>query len=133
MRLTPVRDPDRNRLREVFADKATYELRTVLTADKLFVERGPVYPVTVTITYGLAAGFPVVTLIRGVVGGGYDDDGKDVNFGFAEITFAASCLTGILSAQLPSAGSRGTVVMRPIGHSHRIAVRDGFDSAAILL
>ncbi|MEA2721351.1 MAG: hypothetical protein QOJ39_3215 [Candidatus Eremiobacteraeota bacterium] len=90
MRLTPVRDPDRNRLREVFADKATYELRTVLTVDKPFIDRGPVYPVTLTITYGLAAGVPVVTLIRRVVGGGYNDDGKDVNFGFAEIAFPAT-------------------------------------------
>jgi hypothetical protein len=90
VRLTPVRDPDRNRLREVFADKASYELRKVVTVDTLFVDGGPTYPVTLTITYGVVQSVPVVTEIQGLVGGGYNEDGKEVDFAFSDIAFPAA-------------------------------------------
>jgi hypothetical protein len=87
LHIFPVRDVDRNRLRDVFCDKKTYELRKLIATDKLFVEKGPVYPVTFTITMGVVQGVPVVTDIHGVVGGGYADDGKDVDFKFTDIAF----------------------------------------------
>ena len=90
VRLTGIRDPDHNRLREVFADKATYELRKVVAVDKLFVYRGPTYPVTLTITYGVVQSIPVVTEIQGLVGGGYNEDGKEVDFAFSDIAFPAA-------------------------------------------
>jgi hypothetical protein len=87
LRITPIRDVERNRLREIFADRKTLELRKLIATDKLFVERGPVYPVTFTITMGVVQGVPVVTDLHGVVGGGYNDDGKEVDFKFTDIAF----------------------------------------------
>lgn len=87
--LTPLRDPDRNRLREIYADKTTYELVKIIATDKLFVgsSRGPVYPVTFTYTMSNVRGTPVVTDLHGVVGGGYSGDGVDVDYHFKDIAF----------------------------------------------
>jgi hypothetical protein len=90
LRVSPVRDPDRHRLRELYADAATYELRGLVAADKLYVYRGPTYPVTFTITMGAVQGMPVVTRLHGVVGGGYNDDGKEVDYAFTDIAFPPS-------------------------------------------
>ncbi len=87
LHIYPIRDIERNRLREVFCDRKTYELRKLIATDKLFLDKGPVYPVTFTITMGVVQGVPVVTDIHGVVGGGYNDDGKDVDYQFRDITF----------------------------------------------
>ena len=89
--LTPVRDPDRNRLREIYADKTTYELVKLIATDKLFTgDRGPVYPVTFTYTMSNIRGTPVVTDLHGIVGGGYTGDGVDVDFHFKDIAFPRS-------------------------------------------
>ncbi len=90
LHIFPIRDVDRNRLREVYADKKTYELHKLVATDKLFVAGGPVYPVTFTITMGMVQGVPVVTDLHGIVGGGYNDDGKEVDFKFNDITFPKS-------------------------------------------
>ncbi|HEY0614811.1 MAG TPA: hypothetical protein VGC96_09235 [Candidatus Elarobacter sp.] len=87
LHIFPIRDVERNRLRELFVDKRTLELRKLIATDKLFVTGGPVYPVTFTITMGIVQGVPVVIDIHGVVGGGYNDDGKDVDFKFTDIAF----------------------------------------------
>ena len=89
LHVTPVRDVDRNRLREIFVDRKTLELHKLIATDKLFVtgRSQMVYPVTFTITMGNVQGYPVVTSLHGVVGGGYNDDGKDVDFLFTEIKF----------------------------------------------
>ncbi len=85
--LEPKRDPNRNRLRQLWVDKTTYELKRVVATDKLFIQGGPVYPVLFTITVGSLDGYPVVTHIHGVVGGGYDGNGATVNYDFKDITF----------------------------------------------
>ena len=89
--ITPIRDVERNRLREIYVDKKTLELHKLVATDKLFIDerggRGPVYPVTFTITMGMVQGTPVVTDLHGVVGGGYNDDGKDVDYQFRDIAF----------------------------------------------
>lgn len=90
LHITPIRDVERNRLREVFADKKTLELRKLIATDKLFIIGGPVYPATFTITMGVVQGVPVVTDIHGVIGGGYNDDGKEVDFKFTDIAFPKS-------------------------------------------
>jgi hypothetical protein len=87
LRIAPVRDPARFRLRELFADARTYELRKIVAMDRLFVDRGPTYPVTMTITMGSAQGVPVVNGIYGVVGGGYNDDGREMDYAFSSVTF----------------------------------------------
>jgi hypothetical protein len=95
--LAPISDPERNRLREIYADKATYELKKLVSADRLFVSGGykDDYADEFTITMGMVDGVPVVTRIHGVAGadaGGleYQDDGKVVDFFFRDIKFPVS-------------------------------------------
>jgi len=84
----PTRDPDRNRLREIWADKQTLELRKLVATDKLFLlGTSDVYGVTFTITMGNKDGIPVVTAIHGIVGDGYQGDGSVVDYTFSDITF----------------------------------------------
>jgi hypothetical protein len=92
LQIYPIRDVERNRLRDVYVDAKTLELRKLIATDKLFVNNGKngVYPVTFTITMGNVQGFPVVTNLHGVVGGGYTDDGQEVDFQFNEIKFPAT-------------------------------------------
>jgi hypothetical protein len=93
LKIMPIRDIERNRLRDLYVDKNTYEVHKLIATDKLFTGANggpPVYPVVFTITMGNVQGYPVVTDIHGVVGGGYDDDGKDVDFKFRDIAFPAS-------------------------------------------
>jgi hypothetical protein len=92
-----ISDPDRNRLREIYADRTTYELRKLVAADKLFVSGSykDVFADEFTITMGLVDGIPVVTRIHGVAGYDangqeYQDDGKEVDFTFTAITFPAT-------------------------------------------
>ncbi len=88
----PIRDVERNRLREIYADAKTLELHKLVATDKLFVNNGKdgVFPVVFTITMGTVQGYPVVTSFHGVVGGGYNGDGQEVDYRFADITFPAS-------------------------------------------
>ncbi len=88
----PIRDVARNRLREIYADAKTLELRRLIATDTYFVDggKGGTYPVTYTFTMGNVQGFPVVTSLHGVVGGGYDGEGKEVDFRFGEIAFPAT-------------------------------------------
>jgi hypothetical protein len=86
----PIRDIERNRLREIFVDHKTFELHRLIGTDKLFIVGGgptKVYPATDTITMGTVAGYPVVTHVHAVIGGGYDDDGKEIDITFTEIKF----------------------------------------------
>ena len=88
----PLRDVERNRLRDIYVDRRTLELHRLVATDKLF-ELGPggkVYPVTFTITMGSVDGYPVVTRLHGEVGGGYNDDGQLVDFIFSDIKFPAT-------------------------------------------
>jgi hypothetical protein len=90
LRIYPIRDVERNRLREVYADAKTLELRRLIATDKLFVGdngKDGIFPLTYTITMGNVQGFPVVTGIHGVVGGGYNGDGQQVDFQFTDIAF----------------------------------------------
>ncbi len=93
----PISDQERNRLRDIYADKTTYELTKLVATDKLFVSGSysDVYGTTFTITMGMVDGIPVVTAIHGIVGRDdrgvdYNDDGKDVDFTFTNIAFPAT-------------------------------------------
>jgi len=92
LQIYPIRDVERNRLRDVYVDAKTLELRRLIATDKLFVNDGKdgVFPVTFTIIIGYVGGFPVVTNLHGVVGGGYTGDGQEVDYRFSDITFPAA-------------------------------------------
>lgn len=85
--VSPKRDPDRNRLRELWVDAQTLDIQKLQATDKLFIQGGPVYPVLFTLYFEMLDGIPVIRKIHGVVGGGYDDDGQTVDYEFNDIVF----------------------------------------------
>ncbi len=88
--LTPRRDPERNRLRELWVDPKTFELEKVLCTDRLAVDDGrhvTLYPTLFTVTMGRLDGIPIVTHIHGVVEGGYTGDDQIVEYSFEDISF----------------------------------------------
>ncbi len=94
--LLPRRDPDRNRLRELFVDRKTLELKEVVATDKLYEEDSGhhVYPMLFTVTLDWMNNMPVVTHIHGTPTYQADSDylGRDatVDYDFNDITFPAS-------------------------------------------
>jgi hypothetical protein len=89
--LRPIRDPERNRLREVYADKNTLELARLVAHDRLFDENvNKIYNVIFDEKLSMLQGVPVVTSIHGIVGDGYDGDGKIVDFTYTNIAFPAT-------------------------------------------
>jgi hypothetical protein len=88
--IVPTRDVLRNRLRELWVDAKTYELQKVVATDRLFVQNGPIYGVTFTITLKMLQGFPIVTDIHGVIGDNYHGDGETVDFQFRDVAFPAT-------------------------------------------
>ncbi|MGC9991726.1 MAG: hypothetical protein ABSD52_04900 [Candidatus Cybelea sp.] len=91
------RDPDRNRLRELYVDAKTLELQEVIATDKLYDEGDggkKVYPMLFTVTLGWMHNMPIVTHIHGTPTYQQDADylGIDatVDYDFTEITFPDS-------------------------------------------
>ena len=92
LRLRPVRDPERNRLRDVYADKETLEVTRLIAHDRLFVQRDKIYDTSFDIRMGTLEGHPIVTSIHGEVGKAADGseyigDGKSVDYTFTKIAF----------------------------------------------
>lgn len=91
--LTPRRDPERNRLRELWVDPHTFEIERVLCTDRLAVDDGhrvEIFPVLFTVTVSHMDGIPIVTHIHGVVGGGYNGDDQIVEYSYENIAFPQS-------------------------------------------
>jgi hypothetical protein len=95
--LMPRRDPDRNRLRELYVDRKTLELKEVVATDKLYEDDGGthhVYPMLFTVTLGWMNNMPIVTHIHGEPTYQTDAEylGRDatVDYDFNDITFPAS-------------------------------------------
>ena len=65
--LKPMYDPQRNRLREIFAEASSYRLRQVVGTDRLYLLGGPVFDQLDTMTMGNVDGVPVITAIHAVV------------------------------------------------------------------
>lgn len=87
LKLQPRRQPDRDRLRELWVDAKTLDLRKLVATDKLFVQGGPVYPVLFTVSFKIFDTIPVITHIHGVVYGGYGGDGQTVDYDFTNLSF----------------------------------------------
>jgi hypothetical protein len=90
--LLPRRDPDRNRLRELYVDAKTLELQEVVATDKLYEEDSHhVYPMLFTVTLGWMNNMPLVTHIHGTPTYEQDQEylGRDatVDYDFNDITF----------------------------------------------
>jgi hypothetical protein len=91
LKVLPTRDPDRNRLRELWVDKDTLELHKLIATDKLFIlPSKDVYGVLFTVTLKMIDGYPCVTSIHGVVGDNYSGDGQVVDYVFSDISFPAT-------------------------------------------
>ncbi|HEY1655563.1 MAG TPA: hypothetical protein VGF86_10640 [Candidatus Tumulicola sp.] len=93
--LVPRRDPDRNRLRDLYVDAKTLELQEVVATDKLYEEDSRhVYPMLFTVTLGWLHDMPIVTHIHGTPTLEADSEylGRDatVDYDFTDITFPAT-------------------------------------------
>jgi len=88
--LVPRRDPARNRLREIWVDAKTLDIRKLVATDTLFIQGGPEYPVLFTMEFTMYEGIPVITHIHGVVYGGYNGDGQTVDYDYTDLIFPAS-------------------------------------------
>jgi hypothetical protein len=64
LRLEPFRDPDRNRLTDLFVDRTTSELHRAVAHDHLYAE-GRVTPERFEIVFGIYEDVPVITAIHG--------------------------------------------------------------------
>jgi hypothetical protein len=90
------RDPDRNRLRELYVDAKTLELQEVIATDKLYDEDSDhkVYPMLFTVTLVWMHNMPMITHIHGTPTYQTDSDylGRDatVDYDFTDITFPDS-------------------------------------------
>lgn len=90
LKLSPRRDPKRNRIRELWVDANTLELKKMVVTDTLYIQGGPEYPCLFTLEFSTLATIPVITHIHGVVYGGYDGDGQTVDYDFNDLVFPAS-------------------------------------------
>lgn len=97
--LQPRRDPERNVLRQVWADKQSYEVRKIIAHDRLFTDDQGIFPVTFTYTLGRLDGQIVITHLHGIVEPRvehdgtqtqYGGDGRIVDFDFNDIAFPAT-------------------------------------------
>lgn len=88
--VTPIRDPERNRLREIYVDSKSLELQKLVATDKLFMDGGPVYNVIATITMGVVEGRPVVTFVHAQVDSSYVGNGEQIDIEFKDIAFPSS-------------------------------------------
>ncbi|HTX58908.1 MAG TPA: hypothetical protein VMH02_04455 [Verrucomicrobiae bacterium] len=91
--LLPRRDPNRNRLREIYVDRKTLELHRLVATDKFF--DGPqVFPMLFTVTLDMLDGIPVVTTIHGQPQKEQDQEYLGhlgvVDYTFKDITFPPS-------------------------------------------
>lgn len=90
LKLQPRRDPKRNRIRELWVDAKTLELKKMVVTDTLYIDHGPEYPCLFTLDFSTLATVPIITHIHGVVYGGYDGDGQTVDYDFLDTVFPAS-------------------------------------------
>lgn len=93
LRLRPKRNPDANRLRDVWADASTLELEQVVVSDKLYTIGGPVYDQLDTMTMAPLGGHVVITHIHARANYTDDDvsgDGSDIDYTFSDISFPRS-------------------------------------------
>jgi hypothetical protein len=93
----PRRDPDRNRLRELYVDRKTLELKEVIATDKLYEDDGSthhVYPMLFTVMLDWMHNMPIVTHIHGTPTYQADAEylGRDatVDYDFTDIEFPDS-------------------------------------------
>lgn len=89
LRLRPLRDPRRNRVRELWVDAQTFAIRRAVVTDRLFILGGPVFEGNDTIDMGTVDGFPVITHVHSRTDfDANSGDGLDVDYTFSGIGFA---------------------------------------------
>lgn len=91
LRVMPLRDPRRNRVRELWIDRETYEIRKAIVTDRLYMLGGPVLDQIDTVSMGSAFGYPVITSIHARAEfNSSSGDGLEVDYRFGDISFPAS-------------------------------------------
>jgi hypothetical protein len=94
LRLVALRDPDRNRLTDLYVDRTTYALHRAVAHDHLYAA-GDAIPVRFEIEFGDVAGVPVIVAIHGQtdtglarwrIGAGLE---QTVDYRFEDVRFPA--------------------------------------------
>ncbi|MDP9018322.1 MAG: hypothetical protein M3N19_08380 [Candidatus Eremiobacteraeota bacterium] len=88
--VAPRRDPERNRLRELWADKNTYELSKVIATERVYFIGGPMYEGLATINLVMSGGRPLISDVHTRVD--FDREtgsGRDWELAFREVSFPA--------------------------------------------
>ena len=88
--LVPIRDPDRNRLREIYVNKKTLELTKLIATDKLFIGNAEIHPVRFTINMTMLDGRPLVSTIHAETTDNYKGDSYITDYTFKDIKFPSS-------------------------------------------
>jgi hypothetical protein len=98
--LQPKRDPERNVLREIWADKHTYSLKKVIAHDRMFIDgTNHIFPMRIDYTLGSLDGYIVITRFDGTVLPSSDPDASfeadtgdspKVEVDFKDISFPSS-------------------------------------------
>lgn len=89
LRVRPLRDPRRNRVRELWVDATTFAIRRAVVSDRLFILGGPVFEGTDTIEMSAVDGIPVITRVHSHTDFNVDSgDGLDVDYTYSAIAFA---------------------------------------------
>jgi len=95
LKLTPKRDPERNRLTDVYVDRESYVLTRAVAHDHLFVE-GAAIPERFEVDFGTLEGVPVITEIHGRTDYGamtYDRGSTpfhEIDYRFTNVAFPAT-------------------------------------------
>ena len=92
LRLEALRDPDRNRLTDLYVDRLSYGLHRAVAHDHLYAE-GRTIPERFEIDFGIQGGIPVIVAIHGetdfTAAGSSGEPLHAVDYRFEDVTFPA--------------------------------------------
>ncbi len=87
--VVPIRDVERNRLREIYVNAKTLELVRFVSTDRLYLPDNTSYAATFTSNLQMLQGRPVITRIHGVIDDGYTGN-PTTDYWFNDIRFPKS-------------------------------------------
>ena len=86
LRLEPRRDPQRNRIDDLWVDRESYEVRRMRVRDHLYMDMGRILDVEFDVHFTQRDGLPVIDTIHGVTAGGV----WETDYRFIDLTFPRS-------------------------------------------
>ena len=86
LRLEPRRDPQRNRIDDLWVDRESFEVRRTRVRDHLYVDTGSVLDDEYDVHFAMLDGVPIIDHIHGITRGG----SFETDYRFREIAFPAT-------------------------------------------